>query len=126
MNRRLLGYNKEQLIEHVILNDIKKEDIIKYVESNLIDEKEKEALLVKIDEAYTRINIPLDLDSKILFLLFPFGIVSAFTDSHTDEIERYREYGNVQKIKDYRRYSLFGILMYVTLPLLIKLLFFNT
>lgn len=122
MNRRIFSYTKEELVKHVILNDVKKEHLVKYVESTLIDGKEKEEFLLKITDVYKRIEIPLELDSKMFFLFFPFGIISAFSESNTNDIERYRENGNVQKIKDYRKYSLLGILMYLLLGILISLL----
>ncbi len=120
---RLKKYTIEELIEHISSNNYEKEFIANKIMKSTIVLSEQEELLNKIAIAYKRINEPLELELVLFYLFFPFGFVNSFSDTDDENIERFKRFLFLRKIKEYYVYSIIGLVTYTILGVVIPIVF---
>ena len=124
MKEEFINFDVENFVHHIMANEIDKRDLV--LELNLLNitKLEKEKILKKIDFAYERISQPLDIQTKILLIFFPLGIVNIFLNlKGIFNVSEQRKWGFVKKVKQYYKYSIIGIITYTLI--IIILLFQN-
>ena len=117
-NHKYIEYKIENFIHLIVQEKIKKEDLVLKIKN--IDTKEEliSKALQKVDFAYKRINEPLENDIKYLLIIFPFGIVNRFNQNGFFDVEENRRLGFVEKIKEYKKYSFIGLILYAIIIIL--------
>ena len=120
---RLKKYTIEELIEYISSNNYEEEFIAKKITKSIIVLSEQEELLNKIAIAYKRINEPLELELVLFYLFFPFGFVNSFSDRSDENIERFKRFLFLRKIKEYYVYSIIGLVTYIILGVVIPIIF---
>ena len=84
-----------------------------YLEKAKMDEKQRRDLRNKIRFAEARINQKLELSLQIKYFIIPFGMTSVFLLNETYDIDKFREFGYIRKIKEYYKASFFGMFFYI-------------
>ena len=103
----------EELIELIDFNDYSKESIKNKIELSNLSPSEKEQLLYKLKISYSRINEPLELSMKIYFIFFPYA-QNSMLSKNDEYIKQYIKFNYKRKIREYEKYSLIGILLYLS------------
>lgn len=123
MRKKIFEYKIDDLVSYIISNRIDKDKILKFAEENIESTEQLELFKQNVDFAYNRMEASLDINSIIFFIIFPFGIVSMFDSSKTYDVEEYRKYGYLKKVREVYKYSLLGVLMYFSAVIIATILF---
>ena len=84
-----------------------------------LSEKEKKAILTKINMAYKRFEEPLELSLKAFYLIAPFGLVNILTTNSEDSnLKRFQKNKYLKKIKQYYTFSAIGIIAYILIAII--------
>lgn len=92
------------------LSQLKKEVI-----DSELDNLEKKKLVQNIDFAIERIKAPLEISLRIKYLIFPFGIISYYTDPEKTDYEKFDEFGYIRKEKESILLSVIGFFIYIAI-----------
>jgi len=124
IQNKFRNYTVEQFIVYITSKNLSKSEFELELNSTIVDQSQKEDILKKVDFAYNRINAPLDLQIRLLLIIFPFGILSVFTNSDRFyDAKAQQKLGFVKKGKQYYDFSILGVLLYISLILVVILFF---
>ncbi|SEE29611.1 hypothetical protein SAMN04487765_2044 [Tenacibaculum sp. MAR_2010_89] len=109
---KIKEFSVEEFIDYIDYNKIDKQTITELIKENYLTDIDLKKLIYNVNISYERLNKPLELELKIFYLFFPFGIVNAFLSDHDEDIKRFEEFRFIKKIKQYYLYSFIGSITY--------------
>ena len=118
---KLNEYSVEQLIDYISNNHITREKISNKIDNSSLSDQDKEELLKKINRAYGRINESLELSLKIYYFFVPFGITYILSKSEDVNLQRFKKYGYLRKIKTCYKLSILGLVSYIIIGIIASL-----
>ena len=83
------------------------------------DRSISDSIVQRINFAYNRISKPLDLEEKILFLIFPFGVVNRLYENDFFDTQKELSLGFKRRVDEYYLFSLIGIVIYTIIGILV-------
>lgn len=110
--KKIKEFSVEEFIDYIDYNKIDKQTITELIKENYLTDIDLKKLIYNVNISYERLNKPLELELKIFYLFFPFGIVNAFLSDHDEDIKRFEEFRFIKKIKQYYLYSFIGSITY--------------
>lgn len=109
---KIKEFSVEEFIDYIDYNKIDKQTITELIKENYLTDIDLKKLIYNVNISYERLNKPLELELKIFYLFFPFGIVNAFLSDHDEDIKRFEEFRFIKKIKQYYLCSFIGSITY--------------
>lgn len=124
LNPNFLEYTVENFVHFIFEKNISERQLIQKIRSIDASDEKLSKVLQNVGFAYARINEPLDNSTRVLLVIIPFGIINFFLNDGFFNAEEHRKLGYIRKVREYFKYSLYGLFFYA-LILITSLLFFS-
>ncbi|WP_299135684.1 hypothetical protein [uncultured Tenacibaculum sp.] len=76
---KIKEFSVEEFIDYIDYNKIDKQTITEFIKENYLTDIDLKKLIYNVNISYERLNKPLELELKIFYLFFPFGISKRFS-----------------------------------------------
>jgi len=115
----LASFSVEDFAHLIWKKKIKQSFLVDRLDSSRMEKKTIDSCRQKIEFAYQRLSKPLELQEKLLLMVFPFGTVNRLYENNFFDVNEEKRLGFKKRVEDYSIYSLTGLVIYIWIPIVI-------